>query len=230
MVRDAACEEGIPTGREQAVSLDEKFVQGAGRCGSRRTSYLIAKGRGHAMSYTLAFVIHRASSAPRAHSGIEVWQVEKRPCDPHRQRLIAIERVKPDTRPPVAVAHIRSNIQFEKIRNPRQGWQTRRSHASHEKWHQSNVGPTVPSIDLKPRRKSILHGHGIPVPVEKQQIFPTLPHDDWTRGRAGVGDGGHAVTFAGIRHPATEYPKDARRMRQTGEWSARQDDSVGRPM
>src|ERR1700751_4515044 len=102
---------------EEPVAFDEKKFKGAEPCFSQCLQRLVAVAEPVCGPKTARTIIDFAYRNFCAHIGQPGWQGEG--CSGHAdsQRLACVEGIEPDAGPAAKVAHIRSEIQFQKIRN-----------------------------------------------------------------------------------------------------------------
>ena len=80
------------------------------------------------------------------HLCMKVGQVKKCAGHADRYRLVAVERVKPDPRVAFGIADIGAHIQFQKIREKRNGREQGRADPAHEKRHNAQPGLSFKGI------------------------------------------------------------------------------------
>ena len=174
--------EPISRGGEQHIALDQKELERAGLC------LVLRSGAGEAILGHLSpspSRLVRADAASidcRPHACVNVVQMKAAPGQLDDERLIAEQRIKPDSRSPGGIMDVGADVQFEKIGQPRNAGEASRMHPPHEKRH--NAQPTLArkGVDKKAGRQRLLNLLGVPRPMQEEQLLPTHPQN---RGRLG---------------------------------------------
>ncbi len=137
--------------------------------------------------------------------GRYVIEPEQIPGQGDGEGLVAIERVKPNSRSPRIVVNVGPKVELQKPREPRQCGQAAGPHGLHPKRHNSQPGLPVMGIDVEAFRQGGLDFGGIPLPVQKRQVGPTLIHH--RRSRRALADG-EALIKGGRGHFRTRAQLD----------------------
>jgi hypothetical protein len=112
-----------------------------------------------------------------SHAGMDVVEVKTTPCDLDRKRLVAGQRIEPNTRQPHAVMNVGAHVQLEKIRKPGNAWKSLRMDPPHEERHDRKPRFSFESIDKQSGRKRPLNFARVPRPMQEEKPLPSHLQD-----------------------------------------------------
>src|ERR1700756_325615 len=106
----------------------------------------------------------------RTHGRVLVRQRKAKPRDPHRQRLICVKGVEPNTGTTLSIANVSSEIQLEKIRKTGHAWEGEGSHTTHKKRNDANPAPFREGVNVQACGQGPLNCLRFNRPMQKQQM------------------------------------------------------------
>jgi len=105
-----------------------------------------------------------------------VREMKKLSREFHRDGLVAIEREEPNAWASLLIVDVSANIQFHEIGKPGEGGKKFWSDLLHEKGDETEVGFAFVEIDLEAVWKAGLDEIRFDLPMQKEEIAPSLEH------------------------------------------------------
>ena len=118
----------------------------------------------------------------RGHGRVLVRQMKQRPRRSNRDRLIAILRLTPHSRPARVIVNVGADVQLQKLSQARNARESSWPDLLHKERHDAEPGRTFEGIDREPRRERPLHHRDGKTPMQKKQMRPGLSHHTDLRG------------------------------------------------
>jgi hypothetical protein len=105
-----------------------------------------------------------------------IGEMEKFTGHFHGNFLVAIERKKPNSGPPLFIVHICPDVKFEKSGKPEHCWEKAWPNLSHKKRDKTEVGFPFVQIHRKAIGNSFRDFISVDFPMEEKEIAPSLKH------------------------------------------------------